>query len=108
MRSAVATDEPPYFCTTSATGNHSFGATTTNLNYPSRDRPRGRQAIPKSGRGRDTPQPCTTGSARGGANVSVRRRLLPRSGPAAALLALAVTAGCSGAPDPQPTPSPSA
>jgi hypothetical protein len=38
----------------------------------------------------------------------VRRRLLTRSGPAAALLALAVTAGCSGAPDPQPTPSPSA
>jgi hypothetical protein len=29
MRSAVATDEPPYFCTTSATGNQSFGVQET-------------------------------------------------------------------------------
>ena len=37
----------------------------------------------------------------------MRPRLTTRFAPAA-LLALAVTAGCSGAPDPQPTPTPSA
>src|SRR4051812_37069183 len=118
MRSAVATDEPPYFCTTSATTNHSFGlyepavpvrtvATTLAAT--------GRRADTRSQIPAGTPQHAGREAARpttvlvdGGENVSVRPRSVPRRGlsvSAAALLTLGVAACGDDAPATGPAPS---